>query len=152
MAEREPVREARREEERVPDRRRPRRDANADDRREEERAPRPRREAEGDDRHPEARPARRPGRLTANEAAREGLRQISELTGKRPEGVTGLERTDDGWVVGVEVVEDRRIPSSSDILATYEAEFGTGGDLLSCRRLQRYSRGHGGSSGGRGGG
>jgi len=134
MAERERAREARSEE--IP----------AQHRR------RPRQEADGDDRRPEARPARRPESLTANEAAKEGLRQISELTGKRPEGVTGLERTDDGWVVGVEVVEDRRIPSSSDILATYEAEFGRAGDLVSYRRLQRYSRGHGGSSGGREGG
>ena len=133
MAERQPVREARGKEDPAPDRRRPRE------------------AADGDDRRPEARPARRSVDLTANEAAREGLRQISELTGKRPEGVTGLERTDDGWVVGVEVVEDRRIPSSSDILAIYEAEFGTEGELVSYRRLQRYSRGRG-DSGAREGG
>jgi hypothetical protein len=130
MAEREPVRDAHSEE--IP----------AQHRR------RPHREADGDDRRQEARPARRPAGLTANDAAREGLRQISELTGKRPEGVTGLTRTDDGWVVGVEVVEDRRIPSSSDIMATYEAEFGAAGDLVSYRRVQRYSRGHGGPEGG----
>ena len=134
MAEQRPAREARGEEERARDRRRPRE------------------AADGDDRRPEPRPARRSDSLTANEAAREGLRQISELTGKRPEGVTGLERTDDGWVVGVEVIEDRRIPSSSDILAIYEAEFGTAGDLVSYRRLQRYSRGRGGSSAGGEGG
>ena len=134
MAEQRLAREAHGEEEQAPDRRRPRR------------------AADGDDRRSEARPARRSDSLTANEAAREGLRQISELTGKRPEGVTGLERTDDGWVVGVEVVEDRRIPSSSDILATYEAEFDTTGDLVSYRRLQRYSRGRGDASGAREGG
>jgi hypothetical protein len=134
MAEQRPVREARGQEEPAPDRRRPHRAADSDDRR------------------PEPRPARRSGSLTANEAAKEGLRQISELTGKRPEGVTGLERTDGGWVVGIEIVEDRRIPSSSDILATYEAEFGTTGELVSYRRLQRYSRGHGGPSGGGEGG
>jgi hypothetical protein len=146
MAERERAREARSEEIPAQHRRRPRQEADGEDRRQ------PRQEADGEDRRPEARPARRPESLTANEAAKEGLRQISELTGKRPEGVTGLERTDDGWVVGVEVVEDRRIPSSSDILATYEAEFGRAGDLVSYRRLQRYSRGHGGSSGGSEGG
>jgi len=134
MAEQRPAREARGEEDPAPARRRPR-DA-----------------ADGDQRRTEPRPARRSDSLTANEAAREGLRQISELTGKRPEGVTGLERTDDGWVVGVEVIEDRRIPSSSDILAIYEAEFGTAGDLVSYRRLQRYSRGRGGSSAGGEGG
>jgi Gas vesicle synthesis protein GvpO len=134
MADQRPVREARGDERLARDRRRPHE------------------AADGEGRRPEPRPARRSDSLSANEAAKQGLRQISELTGKRPEGVTELERTDDGWVVGVEVVEDRRIPSSSDILATYEAEFGTSGELVSYRRLQRYSRGQGGPSGTREGG
>ena len=60
--------------------------------------------------------------LSAAQAGREGLRQIAELTGKDPEGVTGVEPSQDGWLVTVEVVEDRRIPSSTDILVTYETE------------------------------
>jgi hypothetical protein len=89
---------------------------------------------------------RRPHRareLSAATAARAGLRQIAELTGKKPEGVTGVEPADDGWVVGVEVVEDRRIPSSSDILAIYEADVDGEGELASYRRVKRYSRGRG---------
>ena len=58
--------------------------------------------------------------LTAAQAAKAGMRQIAELTGKQPEGVTGVGPAEDGWVVGIEVVEDQRIPSSSDILADYE--------------------------------
>jgi hypothetical protein len=54
-----------------------------------------------------------------------------------------VERTDDGWAVGVEVVEDRRIPSSTDVLAIYEAELDGLGELVSYRRLKRYSRGRG---------
>jgi hypothetical protein len=81
--------------------------------------------------------------MSAAEAAQSGLRQIAELTGKEAEGVTGVEPTDDGWAVGVEVVEDRRIPSSGDMLATYEADIDMGGQLLSYRRVRRYSRGHG---------
>jgi hypothetical protein len=84
--------------------------------------------------------------LTAAEAAQAGLRQIGELTGKQPEGVTGVEPTDDGWVAGVEVVEDRRIPSSADILAIYEIEFDLSGELLSYRRIRRYARGRGSGS------
>ena len=82
-------------------------------------------------------------RLSAAEAGREGLEQITELTGKDPEGVTGVKRSEDGWVVMVEVIEDRRIPSSTDILATYEAELDDDGELLSYRRVRRYSRGRG---------
>jgi Gas vesicle synthesis protein GvpO len=86
--------------------------------------------------------------LSAAEAGQIGLRQIAELTGKELEGVTGVEPAEDGWVVGVEVVEDRRIPSSTDILATYEIEIGMDGELVSYRRLRRYTRGRGDSSGG----
>lgn len=92
--------------------------------------------------------AENPRRLSAAEAGREGLQQIIELTGKDPEGVTGVERSQDGWLVTVEVVEDRRIPSSTDILATYEAEIDGDGELLSYRRVQRYSRGRGDNGGG----
>jgi hypothetical protein len=69
--------------------------------------------------------------------------QIAELTGKQSEGITGVERGDDGWIVGVEVVEDRRIPSSTDILATYEIEVDADGELVSYRRVRRYARGRG---------
>lgn len=81
--------------------------------------------------------------LSAAEAGREGLRQIIELTGKDPESVTGVKRSQDGWLVTVEVVEDRRIPSSTDVLSTYETEIDADGELLSYRRVQRYSRGRG---------
>jgi hypothetical protein len=43
----------------------------------------------------------------------------------------------------VEVVEDRRIPSSTDILSTYETEIADDGELLSYQRVRRYSRGRG---------
>ncbi|HKR71048.1 MAG TPA: gas vesicle protein GvpO [Streptosporangiaceae bacterium] len=93
------------------------------------------------------RPARNAnGRLTAAKAARFGLEQIADLTGKELEGVTSVERFDEGWTVGVEVVEDKRIPSSTDMLAIYEADLDESGELQSYRRLRRYSRGSGDSS------
>jgi len=58
-----------------------------------------------------------------------------------------VEPSEDGWYVGVEVIEDRRIPSSTDILATYEVEIDENGELLSYRRVRRYSRGAGGRGG-----
>jgi hypothetical protein len=84
-------------------------------------------------------------RMSAAEAGREGLEQITDLTGKDPESVTGVKRSQDGWLVTVEMVEDRRIPSSTDILSTYEAEIDNDGELLSYRRVRRYSRGSGDS-------
>ena len=84
-------------------------------------------------------------RLPAAKAGQEGLLQITELTGKDPEGVSGVEPSDDGWRVTVEVVEDRRIPSSTDLLATYEIELAPDGELVSYRRVRRYARGRGDS-------
>jgi Gas vesicle synthesis protein GvpO len=91
---------------------------------------------------------RRPGRgggsaMTASEAAQAALRQISQLTAKPPEGITQVARTEDGWAVAIELVEDQRIPSSSDILATYETTIDADGELLSYRRVRRYARGRG---------
>jgi hypothetical protein len=90
--------------------------------------------------------------LSASEAAQAALRHVTELTGKEPQGVISLEPADqDGWVVAAEVVEDRRVPSSSDIIALYEVEIDGRGELLAYRRTDRYPRGRagGGAEGGR---
>jgi hypothetical protein len=86
-------------------------------------------------------PPRRGPDLTAAQAAQAGRRQIAELTGKQPEGITRVEPAEDGWAVRVEVVEYRRIPSSTDLLATYDTELDTSGELISYHRAQRYTRG-----------
>ena len=87
---------------------------------------------------PKAEPPRRAG---ATQVAARAASQLLELTGKQSEGVTGLERTDDGWTVEVEVVEVRRIPDTTDVLALYEVTTDDQGDLLGYRRLRRYARG-----------
>ncbi|GAB1820022.1 gas vesicle protein GvpO [Herbidospora sp. RD11066] len=84
------------------------------------------------------------GALTAVTAGEAGVKQIVGLTSKEAEGVTLVEPADEGWVVVVEVVEDRRIPSSGDILALYEADLDGEGNLLAYRRKARYRRGSGG--------
>ncbi|TDD09384.1 gas vesicle protein [Nonomuraea deserti] len=92
----------------------------------------------------DAPPARSRARaLSAGGAGAAGLRHIVELTGRESEGITLVKPEGDGWVVGVEVVEDRRIPSSGDVLALYQAELDADGELRSYRRLRRYRRGSG---------
>jgi len=78
---------------------------------------------------------------SATELARSAAAELLELTGKQPEGITGLERTDDGWTVQVEVVEVRRIPDTTDVLALYEISTDDRGRLQGYRRLKRYARG-----------
>ncbi|MFG1950535.1 gas vesicle protein [Micromonospora sp. NPDC048830] len=81
--------------------------------------------------------------LSAVEAAREGLRMIAGLTGRDVQGTTSLEATSDGWRVGVEVVEDHRVPASTDLLGLYEVDLDVDGELLGYRRVRRYQRGKG---------
>ncbi len=87
-------------------------------------------------------PSPRP-KLSASDAAAAATKQITGLIAKQPDMVTSVQPNDDGWRVELEIVEDRRIPSSSDILALYEVELDSSGDLLAYRRTQRYPRGKG---------
>jgi hypothetical protein len=80
-------------------------------------------------------------RLTASAVAGRAARQLLELTGREAEGVTGLSRTEDGWTVQVEVVEARRIPDTTDILALYDVEVDGDGELVGYHRVRRYVRG-----------
>ena len=87
-----------------------------------------------------AKAAARPA-MRASQVAAQAASELVELTGKGVEGVTGLERTDDGWTVQVEVVEVRRIPDTTDVLALYEVTTDNQGALLGYRRIRRYARG-----------
>jgi hypothetical protein len=80
--------------------------------------------------------------MNARDAVEVAKEYITELNGQDPAAMTSVELTDqDGWVVEFEVVEDRRIPSSSDVLALYEVEMDADGELLGFRRTRRYLRG-----------
>jgi hypothetical protein len=79
--------------------------------------------------------------LSASSAGAAALEQVRELIGRDLLGITSVEPIDDGWLVEVEVVEERRVPSSSDMLATYEVELDMDGGLLAYRRTKRYARG-----------
>jgi hypothetical protein len=87
-----------------------------------------------------------PKRPTGLRIASDAARQLLDLTGREAEGITGVERTEDGWKVQVEVVELRRIPDTTDMLALYELEVDSDGDVQGYRRLRRYVRGAAGES------
>ena len=95
----------------------------------------------------EPRPEReRGGRATRQadggmRAARRAARHVLALTGREPENVVSIERDEDGWQVGVEVLELHRVPETTDILAVYEVTLGGKGELVQCQRGPRYHRG-----------
>jgi hypothetical protein len=65
---------------------------------------------------------------------------LDELSSVEPESVSAVERTRDGWRITLEAVELRRVPDSTDILATYEVELDGEGELVRYARCRRYSR------------
>ncbi|KAE8763926.1 gas vesicle protein [Georgenia thermotolerans] len=90
---------------------------------------------------PRDEPEERRPRLTARRAAILALEQLVELTGRAAEGIVGVERDHDGWKVTIEAVEDRHVPSTADIMAEYEVELDTDGELVAYHRRSRYVRG-----------
>jgi hypothetical protein len=90
-----------------------------------------------------------PPPLTAREAVDLVRELLTEITGAETVRITSVAPSEDGgWIVEVETVEDRRIPSSADILALYEMELDYNGELLGYRRIRRYMRGQTANGGG----
>jgi hypothetical protein len=80
--------------------------------------------------------------MSAAFAIRAAVEQFRALTGREPDGVTGVRKTADGdWSVLVDVVELERIPATTTVMATYRVDVDSGGELLACERLRRYTRG-----------
>lgn len=65
---------------------------------------------------------------------------FTQATGRVPEAVTGLRKEGDGWQVSLDVVELRRIPSSTDVMAEYLVQLSGDGDFLGYERMSRFIR------------
>ena len=55
-----------------------------------------------------------------------------------------LRKDEDGWKVTVEIVELRRVPSSTDLLGCYVVTLDDDGELVGYERTRRYQRGQAG--------
>jgi hypothetical protein len=79
--------------------------------------------------------------LTGAQIAMRARRQLAELTGLEPESVSSMRQDDDGvWKVIVEMLELSRVPSTDDVIGSYEAEVDENGELISYDRIRRYPR------------
>jgi Gas vesicle synthesis protein GvpO len=106
---------------------------------------------EPDDPEPDDEPARaqeqdhnseQTGAATADVASMiaRAKQHVEAVLGSEPESVSGVELSNGNWRVNVEVVQLRRIPESTDILASYAVMLDGDGDLLSVQELRRYRR------------
>ena len=78
---------------------------------------------------------------TALELTRAAKKAVEELTGYPPESVSGLQWDGESWLVTVDVCELERIPSTTDVMATYVVQLDASGGLLGYKRTRRFSRG-----------
>ncbi len=69
------------------------------------------------------------------------ITEIAALVGLPTEGVSGIRRNSNGWVVTVEVLEVGRIPQTTDVLATYDVHVDEDGNVTEYQRTRRYLRG-----------
>jgi hypothetical protein len=79
--------------------------------------------------------------MTGRRAAGLAAAYLADMTGKELEGIVGIRRAGDDWSVEVEVLEMRRIPSTTDVLAVYEVTVDDSGELVGYERKARYVRG-----------
>ncbi|MFE9888909.1 gas vesicle protein [Streptomyces scopuliridis] len=90
---------------------------------------------EKEKRDPEFRP------LAMGGAMREATEQLAGLLGKRPESVSAVKRTEEGWQADVEVLEISRVPDTTSVMASYRVRLDEEGRLTEYERRRRYARG-----------
>ena len=79
--------------------------------------------------------------LSVVKAADRAKVQLRQITGLEVATVSAIEEHEGGWRAYVNMVELRRVPSTSDVLATYEAILDETGELQNYKRLRRFLRG-----------
>ncbi|MEU1851395.1 gas vesicle protein [Streptomyces sp. NPDC019990] len=75
------------------------------------------------------------------EVLRQARGQLAELTGMEAESVSSFEQTEEGWALEVEVLELERVPDTMSLMASYQVELDSQGQLTGYRRVRRYERG-----------
>src|SRR5690606_164052 len=71
------------------------------------------------------------GTVSGAQLAQRARDQLAEITGYQAEGITSLERAEDGtWFVTVDLLELERVPETDDLLGSYEAQVDEDGELL----------------------
>jgi len=79
-------------------------------------------------------------RMSARELTLTAKAAVHDLTGYPPESVSALQWDGENWLVTIDVCELERIPSTTDMLATYVVQLDDSGGLLGYKRTRRFMR------------
>ena len=81
------------------------------------------------------------GTSNARELTTVAKETVAELTGFPPESVSGLQWDGENWLVTVDVCELERIPSTTDVMASYVVQLDERAGVVGYRRTKRWIRG-----------
>lgn len=73
--------------------------------------------------------------------AEKAKEELASLTSLRPLTVTRTFKDDQGWHIGVDMLEMSRIPPATDVLGDYEALLAEDGTMLKFERKRTRLRG-----------
>ena len=79
--------------------------------------------------------------MNADEIIKKAQEDFARLSKIPVDGVVGLSKTDEGWVVSLEALERRAIPDTMDVLGLYEVRLDNEGNLLGFDRKKLRKRG-----------
>ena len=68
-------------------------------------------------------------------------RQMAAITGLPPDTISRCDRSEDGWMLDIDMLEHRSVPRTQDLLATFEVALDDGGQVTRWRRTGRFVRG-----------
>ncbi len=79
--------------------------------------------------------------MNADEIIKKVQDDFTRLSNIPVNGIIGLSKTEDGWVVSLEALERRAIPDTMDVLGLYEVRLDDDGNLRSFERKKMRKRG-----------
>jgi hypothetical protein len=78
--------------------------------------------------------------MSAADVVVHAMKELSRISGLPADHVSSVLYEGGGWRVTVDLIELKRIPASTDVIAAYDAVFAPDGSLLSYQRRRRYMR------------
>lgn len=75
------------------------------------------------------------------DVAERAKQQLAQVTGFQPVAVVASYRDAKGWHVSVDMLEMARLPDSTDLLGTYEADLDEEGNMIKFEKKRARLRG-----------
>ncbi len=79
--------------------------------------------------------------MDVSELVNKLMTEFPPLINLQSSGIVGISRSEDGWVVSIEMIEKKSIPDSMDVLGCYEVKLDDGGKIRDFSRVRLRRRG-----------